>query len=496
VSRRLLAPLVVAALVAGGTTAASRSWPVLPREPRPVMPTSVPVAERNLVCPDLSGVPGRTVTRVTVAALPGPDGAGVAEMSGLGDGFPAPLPRLAGTAAAAGAVAQTDVAVPSGPARLAARGPLAARVAAEQVTRSDGGPARGLAETRCAAAAAERWFVGGSTGVGAAATLLLVNPDDVPATADVSLLTPGGPVTPRSAQGIEVPARGSVRLALETLAPNAAALATHVVVRAGRLASTVLDSRHRADLPLGVDYLPPAAAAAATVVVPGLPAGPGVRRVYLAAPGTDDATVELRVVSTEGTFVPDALNAIRVPAGTVVPVDLGNVLAGRPASVVATSDVPVLAGGFASAVDPRTGVGEFAWTGATAPLSGSALLPDNRTRDAVDSVLLLSAPGAAATVSVTALPGGAGPVAGPFPVQVPAGHTTVVALHALAIPPGSFALVVTPATDSGPVYAARVLVELGSRGLLLSTLSLERTETTATVPAVVPDPAAGTAGTP
>jgi len=39
-------------------------------------------------------------------------------------------------------------------------------------------------------------------------------------------------------------------------------------------------------------------------------------------------------------------------------------------------------------------------------------------------------------------------------------------------------------------------VELGSRGLLLSTLSLERTETTVTVPAVVPDPAAGTAGTP
>ncbi|MGI8683187.1 MAG: hypothetical protein ACR2JO_13885, partial [Mycobacteriales bacterium] len=103
-SRRLLAPLVVAALVAGGATAASRSWPVLPREPRPAMPTSAPVAERNLVCPDLSGVPGRTVTRVTVAALPGPDGAGAAEMSGLGDGFPAPLPRLAGTAAAAGAV--------------------------------------------------------------------------------------------------------------------------------------------------------------------------------------------------------------------------------------------------------------------------------------------------------------------------------------------------------------------------------------------------------
>lgn len=492
-SRRLLAPLAVAALVAGLTTAASTSWPVLPTASRPATgPTEAPVIERNLVCPDVTGVAGRTFTRATVAALPGATGAGSAAMSALRGSFPVSLPRLAGSST----VAVGDVAVQGGPTRLDVHGALAARVAAEQVTRSDGGLSRGLAEARCIAASSDSWFVGGSTGVGAAATLLLVNPDDVPATADVGLLTPSGPVAPRSAQSIQVPARGSLRLALEALAPDVAALATHVVVRAGRLVATVLDTRHRADLPLGVDYLAPTAAPARTAVVPGLPAGPGARRVYLAAPGADDATVELRVVSSEGAYVPATLNAVHVPAGTVVQVELAKVLSERPASVVATSDVPVLAAGFASVVHPRTGVGEFAWTGATPPLRGPALLPDNRVRNPVDSVLQLSAPGAAATVSVTALPAGGGAVAGPFPVRVPAGRTIVVPLHTLAIPPGSFALVVTPVAGSGLVYAARLLFELGSRGVLMSTLVLEQTEGTVTVPVAVPDPAAGVAGSP
>lgn len=491
-SRRLLAPLAVAVAVGGATAAASMGWPVLPAHRPARTPTSAPVVERNLVCPDVTGVPGRTFTRATVAALPGRAGAGSAAMSALRGTFPVPLPGLAGAAA----VAAADVAVRGGPVRLDAHGALAARVAAEQLTRSDGGPARGLAETRCVPASTDTWFVGGSTVVGASATLLLVNPDDVAATVDIGLLTPGGPVAPRSAQSVEVPAGGSVRVPLETLAPDAAALAIHVAVRAGRVASAVLDSRRRAELPRGVDYLPVAAAPAPTSVVPGLPGGSGARRVFLAAPGPDDATVELRVVTPEGAYVPAALNAVRVPAGTVVAVELAKVLAGRPASVVVRSDVPVLAGGFTGVADPRTGVAEFAWTGAAPPLRGPTLVPDNRVRNPVDSVLELSAPDTAAAVTVTALPAGGGPPASLPPVRVPAGHTVVVPLHALSVPPGSFALVVTPVAGSGPVYAARVLFEVGTRGVLISALGLERTEATVTVPVAVPDPAVGVAGSP
>lgn len=487
-SRRLLAPLLVAVVVAGGFTAAALSWPVLPRVPgAPRPPSSAPVLERSLVCADVAGVPGRVTTRASLAALPGPARAGRAAMTAVRGAAAGPLPVLVG----ARTVNRADLARPGGPLRAEAQGILAAGAAAELLARFDAGPARGLAETRCAAAAPDGWFVGGSTTVGSSASLLLVNPDDVVATADLSLMTTAGPVAPRSAQGVEVPAHGSVRMALESLAPNMPALATHVAVTAGRLAATVFDSRHLAGLALGVDYVAPTAAPARAAVVPGLVAGSGARSVLLAVPGPDDASVELRVVTTDGSFVPASLNAVRVRAGTVVPVDLAKVLAGRPAAVAVSSDVPVLAGGFSAQGDPVTREAEFAWTAATPPLGGAALVPDNRVRGAQRSVLLLTAPEASATVSLTGLSSGPQAAPGPVTIRVPAGRTIAVPLQVLRVTGGEFALVVTPVPGSGPVYGSRQLYEQRGRGLWLSQLALERTEATASVPTVVQDPAAG-----
>lgn len=486
-SRRLLAPLAVAAVVTGATLASAVSWPVLPSTAPPAAAApSGPVIERNLVCPDLSGSPGETRTRLTVAALPGA-GRGTAAVSAVQGRFPVPLP----TVSTSTGTARLDVASRGGAVLVDAHGPIAAGVAAEQVTRTSGGPGRGLTETRCAPAAPESWFVGGATTVDSFATLRLVNPDPVPATADVSVLTTTGPVDPRSAQGIDVPPAGSVDLALESLAPGSTALATHVSVTSGRLVAAVLDVRHAADLPLGGDYVPASGAGPARVaVVPGLLPGSGYRRVVLATPGPDDATVTLRVVSGDGAFVPTSLNAVRVPAGTVVQVDLAPILRGAAAAVEVTSDVPVVAGAVSGQSDPRTGATDFSWTGAGPALTGSALVPDNRLGGGVDTLLVLSAPGAAAAVTVTAFAAGRRPAA-PRRIPVPAGRTVAVSVRTLGLPAGSFALVVRPAVGSGPVYGARELVEPDSGGVLLCELDLERTDADVVVPAVVPDPAAG-----
>lgn len=484
-SPRLVAPLAVAALVAGATTAASMSWPVLPEEPRPGRVTTAPVVERSLVCPHVSGAGGLVSTRASLAALPGSPGRGRAAMTGLRGSFPARLPVLT----AAGGSRVSDVTAAGGPVRMDASGTLAAGVAAEQVTRSESGRGRGLAESRCAATAPDTWFVGGSTTVGASASLELVNPDGVAATATVSLLTATGRVAPRAAQGIQVPPRGSIRLALESLAPGTPALATHVAVTGGRVAASILDSRGRATLPLGVDFVPPTAAPAGRAVVPGLLAGSGPRLLVLGVPGPDDATVALRVVTTEGSFVPAALHAVRVRAGTVATVNLATVLGARPAAVAVTSDVPVVAGGFSGSSDPYTHEADFGWSPATPPLTGPALVPDNRVRGPLHSVLVLTAPGAAASLSLTALGAGSGPTA-PVRVQVPAGRTVALPLPAL-VPSGDFALVVTPAPGSGPVYGSRELSERWSIGTWLSQLSLERTEAMVTVPTVTEDAGAG-----
>lgn len=484
-TRRLLVPLAVAAAVAGATTAASMAWPALAKPTTPVRtPGVAPVVERTLVCPDLSGA-RRTTGQATMAVLPERAGVGRAVMSPLRGPSPVVLPALSrpGT----GGFAETKKA--GGPVSVAATGPLAAGVAAEVVIRAEAGTRRGLAETRCSSAARDTWFVGGSTAVGAAASLLLVNADDVPATADVSLLTAAGPVAPRSAQGLEVPPRRALRLALESLAPEMPALATRVVVTSGRLAASLSDNRTRAKLALGVDYVPPAAAPSRRAVVPGFAFGPGPRPVLLGVPGPDDATVELRVVTTDGSFVPAGLNAMRVPAGTLASADLAKVLAGRAAAVVVTSDVPVVAGGSSGQVDPYTGEGEFAWSTATPALAGPALLPDNRVRGPAQSILLLTAPAAAATVDLTGLTPGRLPVH-PARISVPAGHTVAVSLQGLT-PSGRFSLVVTPAPGSGPVYGTRMLYERWTRGTWLSQLTLERTDGIVRLPIVVDDPAAG-----
>lgn len=488
-SRRLLPPLVVAALVGGATTAASTSWPVLPMQPAPAPPAAVaPVVERTLGCPNVSGATDRVSARASVAILPQFGGPGRAAMTGLGGSFPVPLPVVT----TAGGVKTVDVRVTGGITRVDAGGPLAAGVAAELVTRAYVGPARGLAETRCAAAAPDTWFVGGATTAGTTAALVLVNTEDVAATANLSLLTPAGRVAPRVSQGIEVAPRGSVTVALQSLAPDMPVLATHVAVISGRLAAILIDSRHRAEVPLGVDYVPPTASPAHTAVVPGLFAGAGPRVVSVAVPGPDDATVALRVVTADGAFVPAALDAVRVRAGGVTQVDLATVLAGRPAGVVVSSDVPVVTGGFSGQIDPRTHDSDFAWTAATPPLAGPALLPDNRVPalPLARAVLLLTAPDTAATVAIgPAAPGGRAPA--PVLVQVPAGRTVAVPLRAYAAPGRDFALVVSPVPGSGPVYGSRQLYEQWSGGLWLSQLTLVQTAATVRVPVVVQDTAAG-----
>ena len=99
--------------------------------------------------------------------------------------------------------------------------------------------------------------------------------------------------------------------------------------------------------------------------------------------------------------------------------------------------------------------------------------------------LLLTAPGAAATASVSVISAD-GTVTSPaelHQVTLAAGHTLAVAVPR---PPGrqSFSIVLTPSADSGPLYAARV-VTTGSGGLsapLVSLLPVQSALTEITLP--------------
>jgi hypothetical protein len=375
---------------------------------------------------------------------------------------------------------------------VTARGPLAAGLELEQVTRGEGGSSRGLAGLRCEAPKTEAWFVGGSTQVGDSLTLVMANPDDTPALVDVVAWTSDGPADPRPGRGISIPPRKRAAFPLDQIAPDKEWLAVHVIVQRGRVAAAIRHARLDGRTPKGVEWVPQAQPPAATVVVPGLPKGPGRRILSVTNPGLDPTTVSFHLTTADGQYVPTGMDALEVPAGTTLATELAPLTDKAAATVTVVSDGgPVIAGAFV--YDLQEGpIREIAYAGSAVPLSGPALLTDLVIDRPTESTLFLTAPGAEATVDVTpvAIVGRDGPLPAPKRVTVPAGRMTTLRLSTF-LPPGAtgrLAVEVRPAPGSAPVYAARYLREHGSRGPLTTMLVLQGAAQRVALPGVRRDP--------
>ena len=403
------------------------------------LPSAAPTAvvATTAVCPDA----GRPVTTVTAAGL------------GLTGG---PLGALLQPLAA-----PVLADLPDGAHVLTARGEGAGGLTVVQRSRTASGPARGAAALLCPAPSPESWFVGGTTVVGASSELVLVNVEDTPAVVDVRVWTADGPADPRPGRGTVVPARSRVVVPLDRLAPDRDLLAVHVDAVRGRVAGALRVARADGRTPLGTDWVPQGQPPAREQVVAGLTAGPGSRTALLANPGQDDAVVRLELATGDGTFVPEGAEAVLVPAGTSVAVDLSAHLSTTPAALRVVSDgPPVLAG--AVLVDGAATARDAAWAAAVPALDAPAVLADVQPeRD----VLLLSALDEDASVAV-----------GSQRVDVPSGTTVAV-----------------PVTGAGPlrpvtgrVHAARWSVEPGSRGPLTALLPVLPGRLQVQPPVVVP----------
>ncbi len=496
-SRPGLGLSTVVVLLAGGTALASATGaaPV----PRPGASGSVDVVGATAVCPDLRQTKGILTTRISAGAAPGATqrdavGGSISSLRAASTGPPTPVPvtRPGEVAVDLATDVDRDGLVVTG------RGPLAAGLEVEQVTRGERGIDRGLAGLRCEAPRTDAWFEGGSTVVGDRALLVLANVDDTPALVDVQIWSAAGRVDPRSGQGITVAPHTRTLVRLEELAPDRILLGVHVSTRRGRIAPALRHARYDGRIARGVDWVPQAEPPGTTVVVPGIPAGPGGRTVLITNPGTDDTTVSIRVTTRNGEFVPTGLDAVVVPAGTTVGKQLTAITNDGALAVTITSDGgPVLAG--AVVLDGQTGpVRELSYTAASRPLSGPALLTDVVLNRPTESTLILSALDADASVVVTPLRLVGRPAKLPpaRTVRVPAGRTTTVRLSTF-FPPGSsarLAIEVRPAAGSGPVYAARYLRERGDTGPLTTLIDLKGPALQVPRPVVGRDPAVGATG--
>ncbi|HUR14768.1 MAG TPA: DUF5719 family protein [Mycobacteriales bacterium] len=459
----------------------------------------VEVLGATAVCPDVRQVAGVYQTRVSVGSAPLPAGRTATGGSIVSTVVQDPGPPTTVPIEAPGQVAVgLATRIPRNGVVVSATGALATGLEVEQVARANDGPFRGLAGLRCEAPKRDAWFIGASTRVIDTSMLVLANVDDTPSTVDVTAFGRQAAVDPRPGQGLTVRPHSRLRIPLDVLAPDQDFLAVRVLSRQGRVVAALSDARYVGGKPLGFDYVPQALPPARTVVVPGLPQGPGVRGLLVGNPTDDDTTVSVQVTLNDGQFVPSGMAEIGVAAHRTTLIDLSAVTARSPVTVTVTSSgPPVVAGGYlveAQQFQPG-GIREMAFAGSSSPLSGSALLTDLVINRPTESTLLLSAPADAATVVVTPISvlGVPGSPPRPRTVEIPAGRTVLVRLSTF-FPPGTsaqLALEVRPGADSGPVYASRYLRERGGRGPLATLLTLQGPAQLVARPVAVQDDGAG-----
>jgi hypothetical protein len=253
---------------------------------------------------------------------------------------------------------------------------------------------------------------------------------------------------------------------LDKLVHAAKAIAFHVTTSTGRVVAAL---RVTNSVTREGTWMPPTEVPSTTQVLTGLPASPGSRELYLTVPGGTAAQVKVTVVTQRGTYQPTGGSENLLghqTTGLSIP-SVGNLTG----SVEVKANVPVAAvlempGG------PSGAPGSFIVGGE--PIVGQGVVAANTSGKIGTTDLVLSAPGAAASVSVAlAAPGEALTGLNGQIVKIKAKSAVQVKLalpkHAAKVP--LIAIVVTPLSGSGPVYGGRLAVIRGSIQTVIPVIS-------------------------
>ncbi|MEU4088790.1 DUF5719 family protein [Streptomyces aureus] len=422
----------------------------------------LPVERTSLLCPQPStsdiadtsytsftpvveGVSGSGKAQLQAAAEESADGSGGKKGAGK-KAKPVVQPKEPGKPAAG------DTSGPDAPALVGlASGKFAPGWTVQETTQVAAGAGRGLLGTNCTAPDTEFWFPGASTAASRTDYVHLTNPDDAAAVVDIDLYGKDGTLKSTVADGITVQAHASEPILLNTLAGDPQAdLTVHVKVRSGRVGAAV----QALDAKTGGDWLAAATDPAATLVMPGIPKDATSVRLVAFAPGDTDADLKVRLASPSGTITPAGNETLHVKAGMTASADLGDVTRGEAGSLVLSptgTSVPVVAA--LQVVRGKGAAQETAFIPATAPVGARATVADNSAKG---STLAVTAPGAGATVKVTASAGSGGGTAVSKTFTIKGGTTQNVAAPVPSGLKGPYALTVEP-VSGGPVYASRML---------------------------------------
>ncbi len=226
--------------------------------------------------------------------------------------------------------------------------------------------------TICSSLQNEQWFVGGAADVTSKGRILLVNSGLSAAIVDLQIWNEIGqqPTKP-----VSLKANSYSEIGLDTLAPGSRQVVVQAITRAGRVTSYMLDERGKGLRALGGDIINFAPSAKKEVFIPAIPhtvKKVGKKQVELPhslrllVPGEIDARVSVKVISTDGSFIPAGLENKVVKAGSVVTLDLNPNLPASKFGVQINSDEPLVASVFSETM--AEGKSDFIWSTAAPEL--------------------------------------------------------------------------------------------------------------------------------
>ncbi|HYS33555.1 MAG TPA: DUF5719 family protein [Streptosporangiaceae bacterium] len=325
----------------------------------------------------------------------------------------------------------------------------------------------GLPTARCQAPGSDFWFLGPETTT-MHTELYLMNADSTSANAHLSVQTDSGPLLGTPDSGIVIPPHAMIVQSLDKLVHAAKAASFHVTTSTGRVVAAIRESGSSAK---PGEWLPAVEQPGTTQMLTGLPATAGTRELYVTVPGSASARVKVTAVTPRGSYQPTGGSGISLLGHLTTGVSIPS-LGGNSGSIKISSNVPVTTMLEVSGGPPGA---PGAFIGGSDPVTEQGVVAASPVGPAGKTQLVLSAPGAAASVRITlavagtALTGQTGKL-----VKIDAKSAAKVRI---GLPKGAgrgvkmVAIVVTPLAGSGPVYAARLAIVGGSLQTVLPVVS-------------------------
>lgn len=334
------------------------------------------------------------------------------------------------------------------------------------------GDYRSLSATRCGEPVTDAGFLGVSTARGDSSVLVLRNPTDRPATASVQLWTQEGPASMEGRSQVVVAPGTEERVLLESIAPGQDALGVDVSVLGAPLSLFVQTTERDGLTPGGAELLAPLPAAGTELMMPGVETSGAPAELVLANPHGSDTVASVEVIGADGPVEAAALEAVEIPAGTVVSTALEGLPDGAHTVIVRAED-PVSAVTRSEAVGadlPGDTIGapvDFTLV-SPAPAIGSHAMSALPLNGVAGRLTLIGTADSAVTVIPIGADGSAGE---PVSADVSAQATVSLTSDQLTVGDGPAAAVAVVPEVPGVVHASWTQRETdGTDAVLLSSL--------------------------